>query len=263
MNNKSKNTMLKTSNLSIGYTSKKKQTIIAKNIDIKIDTAKLIALIGKNGIGKSTLLRTLSKVQPKLKGEVFIASKNLAAYSNSALAEKISIVLTEKIPPSNLTVYELIALGRQTYTNWIGSLTDSDKAKINNAINLCNINTLKSKKIDELSDGQYQKMMIARALAQDTPIILLDEPTAHLDINNKIEIFKLLKNLVETEQKLIIISTHELQLALHASNDLWIMTEDEFLCDTTKNHIKNNNLDKIVSSEFVKFDKIKEQFMFE
>jgi iron complex transport system ATP-binding protein len=250
-------------NLSIGYTSKKKALVIAKNINIKVDQPKLIALIGKNGIGKSTLLKTLSKVQPKLKGAIFIEGVNIENYSTKNLSQKISIVLTEKTPPSNLTVFELVALGRQTYTNWIGKLSEIDKVKIENAINKCNINHLKSKKIDELSDGQYQKMMIARALAQDTAIILLDEPTAHLDINNKIEIFKLLKNLVAKENKLIIISTHELQLALHLSDDFWVMTENEFLCDTKENHIKNGNLNKIVSSKLVSFDKIKEAFVFE
>lgn len=255
--------LIKTTNLTIGYISKKKQTSIAQNINIEVKNAKLICLIGENGIGKSTLLRTLSKVQPKLNGEITVDSKNLDEYTATSLSQKVSIVLTEKVPPSNLSVYELIALGRQTYTNWIGTLTDIDKQKIESAIDLCNINNLKHKKIDELSDGQYQKMMIARALAQDTQIILLDEPTAHLDINNKIEIFKLLKKLVEKEEKLIIISTHELQLALHTSNDLWIMTTNEFLCDTTKNHIENGNLDKVISSKLVWFDKVKKEFIFE
>ncbi len=255
--------IIETTNLKIGYKTKKKQAVIAQNINIKVSTSKLIALIGENGIGKSTLLRTLSKVQPKLDGNIFVNSKKIENYTVAELSKKISIVLTEKIPPSNLTVYELIALGRQTYTNWLGTLTNDDKSKIENAIELCKIKDLKNKKIDELSDGQYQKMMIARALAQDTKIILLDEPTAHLDINNKIEIFKLLKDLVEKEQKLIIISTHELQLALHTCNDLWLLTESEFLCDTTKNHIKKGNLNKMVRSEYVTFDKIKEQFIFQ
>ncbi|MCF6350772.1 MAG: ABC transporter ATP-binding protein [Flavobacteriaceae bacterium] len=254
--------LIKTTNLDIGYASKKRQNSIAQNINIEITSPKLICLIGENGIGKSTLLRTLSKVQPKLKGEIIINNKNLNHYTAATLSQKIGLVLTEKVPPSNLTVYELIALGRQTYTNWVGTLTDLDKQKIEVAINLCNMIDFKHQKIDELSDGQYQKMMLARVLAQDTPIILLDEPTAHLDINNKIEIFKLLKNLVENENKLIIISTHELQLALHTSNDLWIMTNKEFLCNTVKNHIENGNLDKIVKSKLVKFDKLKKGFVF-
>ncbi len=255
--------LIKTTDLIIGYSSRKKQTIIAKNINIEENNPKLICLIGENGIGKSTLLRTLAKIQPKLKGEITIDNKKLNNYTTTVLSQKIGVVLTEKVPPSNLTVYELIALGRQVYTNWIGALTVIDKQKIEEAINLCNLIDLKHKKIDELSDGQYQKMMLARVLAQDTPIILLDEPTAHLDINNKIEIFKLLKHLVENKNKLILISTHELQLALHTNGDLWIMARDTFLCDSVKNHIKNGNIDKIVSSKLVRFDKVKKEFIFE
>ena len=253
---------LKTINLNIGYTSKKKQTSLAKNINIEVNNAKLICLIGKNGIGKSTLLRTISSIQNKLDGEILIDNQNIENFNTTDLSKKISIVLTEKIPANNLNVYELIALGRQNYTNWIGTLTKKDKQQIDNAINLCKIEDLKSKKIDTLSDGQYQKMMIARAIAQDTPIILLDEPTSHLDINNKIEIFNLLKNIAKTENKIVIISTHELQLALHSSDDLWIMTGNDFLCDTTKNHIDNGNLTKIVNADLVSYNKTKSAFIY-
>lgn len=257
-----KNILLKSNNLSIGYVSKKKQTIVATNINIDINKPKFISLVGENGIGKSTLLRTLSKVQPKLDGELFLDEINIDKLSFTSLAKKISIVLTEKVPSSNITVYELIALGRQPYSNWIGTLSESDQLKIENALTLCKIADLKNRKIDELSDGQYQKVMIARALSQDTNIILLDEPTAHLDINNKIEIFQLLKELVHQEEKLIIISTHEMQLALHLSDELWIMTKEEFLIDTTKNHIEKGNLDKIVNSKYVSFDKLKKEFVY-
>lgn len=257
-----KNILLKSNNLSIGYVLKKKQTIVATNINIDINKPKFISLIGENGIGKSTLLRTLSKVQPKLDGELFLDEINIDKLSFLSLAKKISIVLTEKVPSSNITVYELIALGRQPYSNWIGTLSEFDQLKIENALTLCKIRDLKNRKIDELSDGQYQKVMIARALSQDTNIILLDEPTAHLDINNKIEIFQLLKELVHQEEKLIIISTHEMQLALHLSDELWIMTKEEFLIDTTKNHIKKGNLDKIVNSKYVSFDKLKKEFVY-
>jgi len=256
------NNILNIENLSIGYISKKKNTFIAKGINASINQPKLIALLGKNGIGKSTLLRTISKMQPSLNGKIAIVNKNLIHYNALELSQKISVVLTEKIPPSNLTVYELIALGRQTYTNWIGTLSKTDKSKISEAIDLVNLRKIVSKKIDELSDGQYQKVMIARALAQDTSIIILDEPTAHLDIVNKAEIFKLLKELVKTKQKTILISSHELQLAIQTADDLWLMTDNEFIAGNTEKLIQNNALQNLFSSNTISFDNKTKQFVF-
>jgi iron complex transport system ATP-binding protein len=256
------NKILHIKHLDVGYTSKKKIISIAKNIDIDIKSPKLIALFGKNGIGKSTLLRTISRVQPQLQGEIFIDNQNINQFSNLELSKKISIVLTEKIPPNNLTVYELIALGRQAYTNWIGTLTQDDKLAINNAIDLTELNDISQKRVDELSDGQYQKMMIARALAQDTAIILLDEPTAHLDINNKVDIFNILKKLVTTQHKTVIISSHELQLALQVADDLWLMHQETLISGDKTTLIKNDYLAEIFDSKQVKFDKIIMQFVF-
>jgi len=256
------NHILNIKNLSIGYTSKKQQLIIASDINVTINHPKLIAILGKNGIGKSTLLRTISKVQPSLNGLIFINDTDLTEYNSVELSKKVSVVLTERIPPSNLTVYELIALGRQVYTNWIGTLTANDKSIITKAIHQVNINDLINKKIDELSDGQYQKVMIARALAQDTPIILLDEPTAHLDIVNKAEIFKLLKELVKTQQKTILISSHELQLAIQSSDDLWLLSEKKFISGSKENLIKNNELQSLFSSEIISFNEETNQFIF-
>lgn len=254
--------ILETKGLEIGYFNKKKVLSIAKEINIEINKPKFISLIGKNGIGKSTLIRTLSNTQEIINGEIKIDGKTINSYTNKELSKKIAIVLTEKIPPNNLNVYNLIALGRQQYTNWIGKLTDEDKIEINNAIEACNIQNLVSHKINALSDGQYQKVMIARAIAQQTEMIFLDEPTAHLDLNNKIEIFKLLKDLVNKQKKLIIISSHEIQLVLKFSDDLWIMSENEFIADNVSNQIKNGKVNKLIDSEFVKFDKQKKQFSF-
>ena len=254
--------ILNIENLSIGYIYKKKNTVIAKGINVIVNQPKLIALLGENGIGKSTLLRTISKMQLSLDGNIIIDNKNLNHYKALELSQKISVVLTEKIPPSNLTVYELIALGRQTYTNWIGTLSEIDKSKINEAIELVSIKNIVSKKIDELSDGQYQKVMIARALAQDTSIIVLDEPTAHLDIVNKVAIFKLLQELVKTKQKTILISSHELQLAIQTADDLWLMTDNGFIEGNTSELIKNNALQELFSSNAISFDSKTKQFMF-
>lgn len=250
-------------NLSIGYTSKKKETLVAKQINVSINKPKLIALIGINGIGKSTLLRTISKVQPYLKGKIAIFGKNIDDYKATEFSKKISLVLIEKIPSSNLTVYEVIALGRQVYTNWIGTLSSNDKDIIKEAASIVNINHVLHDKIDELSDGQYQKVMIARALAQDTDIILLDEPTAHLDIINKVEIFKLLKDLVVNKNKTIIISSHELQLAIQTANDLWLMNKNSFIQGSKEKLIANNEIQKIFTSNNITFNKKTNQFLFD
>jgi iron complex transport system ATP-binding protein len=173
----------------------------------------------------------------------------------------MSIVLTERIPPSNLTVYELIALGRQPYTNWLGTLTKDDREQIELAMKHTDLYDLMYKRSDELSDGQLQRVMICRALAQNTDLILLDEPTAHLDIQHKIETFQLLKNLAHQLQKSILISTHEIQLALQMGDILWLMTEKEVLSGKPKELIDNNNINQLFDSNTIYFDKEKSQFL--
>ena len=190
------NYILTTSNLSVGYSSKKVTNTIASNINLTLKKGELIALIGANGIGKSTLLRTLIGIQPPLSGNVILNGKNISDYNSISFAQNLSIVLTEKLPPSNLTVFEIIALSRQPYTNWLGKLSENDISKINEAMELTQINSLADKKHYEISDGQLQTVLVARALAQDTPLIILDEPTTHLDLLHKVSLFKLLKKFV-------------------------------------------------------------------
>ena len=260
LNCKTKHIVLKTENLSIGYQQKKSKTIIANAINLSLEKGKFIALLGKNGIGKSTLLRTVSKVQSPLSGEIFINRKNLNSYTNKELATNLSLVLTERLPESQLTVYELIALGRQPYTNWVDRIADEDAKKINWAIEKTEIKHLQEKRFYELSDGQLQRVLIARALAQDTEIIILDEPTAHLDIHHTYKIFQLLKKLVDTTSKTIIISTHQVNLALEVVDELIIMNGKEILNGTTKELIDANKLDDLFPKEVLNFNKILRQF---
>ena len=161
--------ILSTKRLSIGYKSKDHTNTIAQNLNLDLESAQLIVLVGANGIGKSTLLRTITGIQKPLEGTVILNDKEIGSYSPSEMAQNLSLVLTEKLPPSNLTVFELIALGRQPYTNWLGKLSDEDLGKINQAIALTQIEHLIDKKHYEISDGQLQIVLIARALAQDTP----------------------------------------------------------------------------------------------
>ena len=220
-----------TVNLSVGYKAKKTVTAIAENLNFNFREGKLITLIGANGIGKSTLLRTLTGLQKPLSGEVFLNGKNIQAYSASDLAQNLSMVLTEKLPPSNLSVFELVALGRQPYTNWIGKLAPLDIEKVIHAIQLTEIEHLSDKKHHEISDGQLQKVLIARALAQDTPLIILDEPTTHLDLLHKVSLFKLLKKLTGETGKCILFSTHDIDLALQLSDEMVVRTKDRITQD--------------------------------
>ena len=254
MANTNNHTILKTKNLSIGYSSRKVQTVVASNINIELFKGELIGLIGANGIGKSTLIRTLSKVQPALNGTILIRNKNAAQYNSTELAKTLSLVLTEQIVSKNLSVFELVALGRQPYTNWVGNLSEKDISIINNVIAQTNIKELAHKKCFELSDGQFQKVMIARALAQDTSLIILDEPTTHLDMYHKAYILKLLQKLAKVTKKTILFSSHEIDLTIPLCDKLIIMTKDRVFIDTPENHIEQGNFNLLFPKDLIIFD---------
>ena len=220
-----------------------------------------MTVLGKNGIGKSTLLRTIAKVQAPLNGTIFINNKNLESYTHQELATSLSMVLTERLPESQLTVFELVALGRQPYTNWIDKLSETDLGKINWAINETEIDHLKNKRFYELSDGQLQRVLIARALAQDTEIIILDEPTAHLDLHHTIKIFALLKNLTEKTLKTIIMSSHEVNLSIKFADKIILFTDTEIFTGSPSLLIKNNSFDNLFPREIVTFNRNLEQFI--
>jgi len=252
--------ILQASKISIGYTSKKVKNIIASNIDLSLEKGKLIALIGANGIGKSTLLRTITGIQKPISGTVMLNGKNIHELNALTLAQNLSVVLTEKLPPSNLTVWELIALGRQPYTNWIGKLSDNDIEKINEAIQLTQIGHLTSKKHYEISDGQLQIVLIARALAQDTPLIILDEPTTHLDLLHKVTLLKLLKKLTQETGKSILFSTHDIDMAIQLSDEMIIMTPENVVQNQPCNLILKGSFNTLFQDEHIVFDSEKGKF---
>jgi len=252
--------ILKLSNLTIGYKTQKAKIVVAKNIHLEFQKSKLIALVGANGIGKSTLLKTIIGFEKPLGGTIFLNQKDLATITPDKLAKHISIVLTEKLPSSNLSVYQLIALGRQPYTNWIGRLSDLDKQIIDKVIQLTEIEEFVHKKHYQLSDGQHQKVMIARSLAQDTEILILDEPTTHLDLLHKISILKLLKKLSQEIEKCILFSTHEIDLAIEFCDEIIVMTTDKTQKDTPENLIQNSVFDSLFTNETIVFDKEKRKF---
>jgi len=253
--------VLSTKNLSVGYASKKEYHEVFSNINVELKKGQLVCLVGRNGIGKSTLLRTLSKMQARLQGDIFLENKNIDSYSRNDLAKIISLVLTEKIPASNLSVYELIALGRQPYTNWIGKLLKEDIDHINEALEQSHLSELAHQRCDKLSDGQLQRAMICRALAQNTDLIILDEPTAHLDVQHKIETFRLLKKIAHSLNKVILISTHEIQLATQMSDELWLMTDQEIISGKPSELIASDQINLIFDSNSILFDKESKQFI--
>ena len=260
LNKPEANIVLNTKELSIGYSQKKQQKIIAEHINLAIQKGRFVALLGKNGIGKSTLLRTLSKVQKPLGGSIELNQKSLINYADKELATLLSLVLTERLPESQLTVIELVALGRQPYTNWIDKLSKTDLQKIIWAMEQTEVAHLKDHRFYELSDGQLQRVLIARALAQDTEIIILDEPTAHLDIHHTFKVFNLLKRLVDTTSKTIIISTHQVNLALELADELILMNDESVQSGTTEKLIEENVLSTLFPKEIINFNKTLRQF---
>ncbi len=211
--------MLSTHQLAIGYQPKK---ALAKNINLSLQSGQLVGLIGQNGVGKSTFIRTICGLQNRIDGSIELNGKEIAEQNLKDLSKKISVVLTGKPESLNLSVLELVALGRHPYSGWLGNLKENDREKIEEAISSMEVNYLAEKRLFELSDGQLQKVMIARALAQETDIIILDEPTSHLDLKNKIEVLELLKKIAKNG-KAILISTHEVQLSAKACDVFWCM----------------------------------------
>lgn len=247
---KEQKTTIEARELAIGY----KNTVVSKNISFKLHTKELCAIIGINGIGKSTLLRTLGKLQPQLSGTILIEEQLLENYNPLNFAKQTSVVLTEPIASKNLTVQELITLGRQPYTNWLGSLTAADKKHINQSILNFELEKFKKKKCHELSDGQLQRVLIARAMAQDTPLILLDEPTTHLDLYHKVKILKLLQQLAHQYGKTILFTTHEIDLAIQLCDKILLLDGVENSFASPCELIKKGSFDTIFPSEMVRFD---------
>jgi len=253
--------ILSTSDLNIGYKSKKGVSTIAENLNLNLEAGKLITLIGANGIGKSTLLRTITGIQKPLSGNVYLNERKISDYQPLELAQNLSLVLTEKLPPSNLSVFELVALGRQPYTNWVDKLSEEDVLKVQEAMQLTQIEHLAAKKHFQISDGQLQKVLIARALAQDTPLIILDEPTTHLDLLHKVSLFKLLKKLTKETQKCILFSTHDIDLAIQLSDEMIMMTPERIVQDQPCNLISNGSFSNLFKDEHIIFDAEKGKFI--
>lgn len=249
--------LLTTHDLAVGYPKSR----VAENINLSFGAGQLITIVGANGIGKSTLLRTLTGIQKPIYGKVLLMSKEINAYSTMERAQHLSVVLTEKLPSSHLTVQELITLGRHPYTNWIGSLAASDEAVVGQVMAITQTTPLATKKLNQISDGQLQRVLIARALAQDTSLIVLDEPTTHLDLYHKVAVYRLLRKLTRDTQKCIVFSTHDIDLAIQLADEMIVMTANEVVQDEPCNLISRGVFDTLFDDEAIQFDREKGKFV--
>jgi iron complex transport system ATP-binding protein len=236
-------TLLSTNNLSIGYHESASNIILLENLGLQLEAGQLVCFMGLNGIGKSSLIRTLAGIQKPLAGTITYTQPG-------ELSTKVSVVLTDRIAATHLTVYELITFGRYPYLDWKAKLDKEDIKIIEQSIEEVNIGHLAQKKLYQLSDGQLQMAMIARALAQDSAIIFLDEPTAHLDLNNRVEIMNLLRRLAHHANKAVLLATHELDLALQMADLIW-------LASNTKNILTGIPEDLILNGSFDEIFKFK------
>ncbi|MBQ9285680.1 MAG: ABC transporter ATP-binding protein [Bacteroidaceae bacterium] len=250
----------KLQNLTTGYHVHGKMHVVASNITAQLCEGQLTCLLGPNGAGKSTLLRTLAAFQPALQGEMLLGGKPLANYSSKELATYIGIVLTEKPELGNMHTDELVAMGRSPYTGFWGKLTDDDNAAVDEAISLVGIEPLRHRLVTTLSDGERQKVMIAKALAQQTPIIMLDEPTAFLDFPSKVEVMLLLRRLAHEMNKTVFLSTHDLELALQTADSLWLMNKEELEIGTPADLAASGALSRFFSGPGITFDSQSRRF---
>lgn len=248
-------TSISLNNLSIGYRSKHQLRTVASAINASPESGKLTCLIGPNGVGKSTLLRTLAGFQPSLDGEILLHEKPLSDYSPRELAKEISVVLTSKPDVSQLTVKEVVGIGRSPYTGFWGTLSTADEHIVDDALQQVDITHLSSRNIQELSDGERQKVMIAKALAQQTSLIILDEPTAFLDFPSKVEVLQMLRRLAHEQRKTILLSTHDVELALQLADQLWLMESQRLSAGTAQELAQNGSLSRFIERDGISFDK--------
>lgn len=247
--------LLEIRNLSVGYHGKP----LLDRLNLSVERGELVALLGANGIGKSTLIKSITgRLQP-IEGEVVVDGKNLTDISNKELAKLISIVTTNRSMAGALTVAETVALGRQPYTGFFGRLSGSDKEIVAGALQSVGMSMFATRSVAALSDGERQKVMVARALAQQTPIMLLDEPTSFLDVASRLETFQLLSQLSHSTRKGVIVSTHDIATALRLADRLWLLAEDArgertVVAGTPSELIENGALETMFRGRHVRFD---------
>lgn len=256
MNANEKNITLATHGLTVGYRSGRTTTVVASGLDLELRAGSVTALLGANGAGKSTLLRTLARQQPALAGSVEIGGERIDAMSLTALARKLSVVYTERTHAGALTVEEVVGLGRQPYTGFFGRLDSDDRRIVRQSMEAVGIGHLAGRPTARISDGERQKAMIARALAQQTPVMILDEPTSFLDVASRLEVVDLLSRLARDYGKSILLSTHDVADSLAIADDLWLMLPDHTIAAAPKATILDSPLmDRLFPGRPIRFDR--------
>jgi iron complex transport system ATP-binding protein len=247
--------VLSTQQLSIGYTKKGIDTTVQSALELELKAGELVCLIGPNGSGKSTLLRTLAGLQKPLDGSIKIDNYDLAKLNQHERALQFALVLTDRVDIENATVRDMVSFGRHPHSDWWGNFTDEENSLIQESIIAVHLGHKVNSYLNELSDGERQRVMIAKALVQDTPIILLDEPTAHLDLPNRVEIMLLLHKLAHKTRKSILLSTHELDMALQAADRIWLITEKNGVeCGVPEDLVFNGSFNRAFQSKSFVFN---------
>lgn len=242
--------MIELQNITLAFESR---TLI-KEASAHFTKGSMVALLGRNGTGKSTLLRAMASLGAVQGGDILVDGENLNDLSARDLARKVAFVNTERVNVEALTVHDLVAIGRSPYTDWMGRLTKKDREIIERSMQITGVDKLAERMVETLSDGECQRVMIARALAQDTPVILLDEPTAFLDLPNRYELCTLLSRLAHDEGKLILFSTHELDIALTLADSIALVDSPQLVHLSTQAMIESGSLERLFNSDLVGFD---------
>ncbi len=242
--------MIQLSNISLAFGER---TLI-EGASTHFECGEMVALLGRNGTGKSTLLRAIAKLGEVAKGDIIIDGKAIADIDIRTFARLVAFVNTERVDIDSLSAYDLVAIGRSPYTDWMGRLTKNDREIIERSMQITGVDKLAERMVETLSDGECQRVMIARALAQDTPVILLDEPTAFLDLPNRYELCTLLSRLAHDEGKLILFSTHELDIALTLADSIALVDTPRLVHMPTTEMISSGNLERLFNSEHISFD---------
>lgn len=247
--------------LSTGYRSRREEKVISQHLELAIAPGEVVMLMGPNGSGKSTLMHTMAGLLPPLSGEVIISGKPLSSLKMKELARLLSLVLTERIPAGNMSISDIVAVGRYPYTGFRGNLRPEDKAVIHEALRACHLDGMQERLYSTLSDGEKQRVMIARALAQETPLILLDEPTAHLDLPSRLEVTTMLRSLARSLGKSILISTHELDLALGWADTIWLMDRaGEIVSAAPEDLILGGHIERVFGAPGLSYDQERGEF---
>jgi iron complex transport system ATP-binding protein len=245
---------LRTVDLSVGYRSRRAQRIVLDRLNVRVHPGELVCLLGPNGLGKSTLLRTLAKMQPAMSGRIELGGCDLRRLNPMDLARRLGVVLTERLTVSALTAAHVVELGRYPHSGWFGRLTPRDHEVVRWTIHAVGAEHLAVRDYNELSDGERQRILIARALAQEPLMLLLDEPTAFLDVPSRVQLMGLLRRLVRDERLAVVVSTHDLELALRTADTLWLIMRDGRLhAGAPKDMVLDGRIEEAFGAETIRF----------